>query len=106
VIFSYLYQFEHELYRHLWVEPDFFRLELLPWALGRADKERPSPLKTYVSRFYEPKAAADGKAALPEQGTLSTLLLDPVADNVLHIQRLIADVPHLTTDEWKANLLA
>lgn len=104
VIFTYLYHFEHELYRHLWAELDFYRLELLPWARGRADKERPSPLRAYLSRFYEPPAA-EAKASLPEQESLPTLLLDPVADNVLHIQRLIAEVPDITTDEWKTNLL-
>lgn len=105
VIFTYLYHFEHELYRHLWADWDFYRLELLPWAEGRADKERPSPLRAYLSRFYEPKVA-EAKSSLPEQKPLPTLLLDPVADNVLHIQRLIAEVPDVTPDEWKANLLA
>lgn len=103
VAFSYLYHFRHPLYRLLWSERREFLVELQRWSRGERESRVQRHVQGLFLRRSGPEVQED-RASTSEHEELLAAFHDP-ADEIFHVQDLLADLGPITDSEIDLCLL-
>lgn len=109
--FTYLYHFQHRLYRLLWSDGREFWDELLKWCSSEpASQSAEAHLQEFLRRKAPGSSVGDRlepseREPTPAQVALTTVFHDPAADNILHIEELVREVGPITETEASVHLL-